>query len=144
MLKDTTLLRAIEDLQLLTLKHIPSEFARLVYLASTRDYNTGLYAHDGLAYKFTKPVAEMALETCHEDVFEKISQTCLEDMVKELSGYLKTTKEDPPTVIRSWKTFAPYQLLTPRGCKGSAKEFFISNIRISLEVLEADPNLYAH
>jgi hypothetical protein len=144
MLNDPTLLRAIEDLRVRTLNHIPSDFARLVYLSSTRDYNTGLYSHDGLAYKFTRPMAEMALETCHEEIFERISRSCLEELVQELSGYLTATKENPRTVIESWKAFAPYQMLTPRGCTGSAKELFIANVRISLEVLQADPALNAH
>lgn len=142
MLNDATLLRAIEDLQARTLQHIPSDFARLVYLASTRDYNTGLYSHDGLAYKFSKEMAEMALETCHEEVFEKLAGVQLEQFVGELAGYLRNTQENPRTVIDSWKTFAPYQLLAPRACRGTAKEFFISNVRISLAVLEADPGLY--
>ena len=144
MLNEATLLRAIEDLSTRTLQHIPSDFAKLVYLASTRDYNTGLYSHDGLAYKFSKELAEMALETCHEEVFDKIAGVPLEQFVNELAGYLRNTKEDPRTVIDSWKTFAPYQLLTPRACRGSAKEFFVSNVRVSLAVLEADPGLYDH
>ena len=142
MLNDATLLRAIEDLQMRTLSHIPSDFAKLVYLASTRDYNTGMYSHEGLAFKFSAPLAEMALETCHEEVFEKIAEVDLENFVNELAGYLRSTREDPRTVIESWKAFAPYQLLAPRACKGSAKEFFVSNVRISLAVLEADLGLY--
>lgn len=142
MLNDPTLLRAIEDLRLRTLRHIPSAFARLVYLASTRDYNTGQYSHDGLAYKFTRPLAEMALETCHEEVYNQLVSANLEQFVGELAGYLRNTREDPRMVIDSWKAFAPYQLLAPRASAASAKEFFISNVRISLAVLEADPGLY--
>lgn len=143
MLNDATLIRAIEDLHTRTLAHIPSNFAKLVYLASTRDYNTGQYAHDGLAYKFGEPLAEMALETCHEEIFEKLISVDLESFVNELASYLGNTKEDPRTVIDSWKAFSPYQLLAPRASQGSIKEFFISNVRISLAVLEADPSLYA-
>ena len=142
MLHDATLLHAIEDLQTRTLSHIPSDFAKLVYLASTRDYNTGTYSHDGLAYKFTPAISEMALETCHEQVFEKIAEADLERFVAELADYLRSTREAPKTVIESWKAFAPYQLLAPRTCRGAAKDFFISNVRISLAVLEADPSLY--
>ena len=43
---------ACQDLNLRTLVHIHGDFARLVYLASMRDYNTGEYYHDGLAWQF--------------------------------------------------------------------------------------------
>src|SRR6266404_4882280 len=39
---------AREDLNNRTLARIGLEFGRLIYLASTRDYNTGRYYHDGL------------------------------------------------------------------------------------------------
>ena len=53
---------AIEDLQNHTLEGISGSIARLVYLASTRDYNSGRYYHDGLAFRFTEEVAQTALK----------------------------------------------------------------------------------
>ncbi len=47
---------ACQDLNLRTLANINGDFARLVYLASTRDYNTGEYYHDGLAWQFSEKI----------------------------------------------------------------------------------------
>jgi len=137
-----SLTKAIENIHNHTLRFIHSDFARLVYLASIRDYNTGAYSHFGLESRFSKPVVEMALETCHEEIFEKISTFRLERLVQDIVIYLKDSNEEPAAVIESWKTFAPYQLLPPRGCKGVAKEYFISNVKIALAILEAVPGLY--
>ena len=139
-----TLLNAIDDLRTRTLSHIPSALARLVYLASTRDYNTGAYSHDGLAFRYTQSVAGLAIEFCHEEIFEKLSHVCLEDFVAELDRYIKSTKEDPAEIVRSWSAFTPYQLLTPRGGNGAKREYFISKIKFSLAVLQVRWNLPGH
>ena len=55
-LRSMNLEDALNDLQGHTLRGIPGEIARLVYLASTRDYNTGRYYHDGLVFRFTEEV----------------------------------------------------------------------------------------
>ena len=39
---------AYDDLLNRSLSKISCDLARLIYLASTRDYNTGTYHHDGL------------------------------------------------------------------------------------------------
>ena len=58
---------AVRDLQNRTLDRLDGDFAKLVYLASTRDYNTGRYAHDGLSFRFSEPVAERVLAAAHRE-----------------------------------------------------------------------------
>src|SRR2546430_10794616 len=43
---------AYDDLLHRTLSRISCDLGRLIYLASTRDYNTGNYYHEGLATRF--------------------------------------------------------------------------------------------
>ena len=52
---------AIDDLKNRTIAGIAGDIGRLIYLASTRDYNTGRYYHAGLASRFTEEVASNAL-----------------------------------------------------------------------------------
>ena len=54
---------AREDLCNRSLAKIGLKFARLIYLASTRDYNTGCYYHDGLAFQFSEALAAKVLST---------------------------------------------------------------------------------
>lgn len=48
---------AAADLRTRTLGKLSGDMARLLYLASMRDYNSGEYFHDGLAIQFGQEVA---------------------------------------------------------------------------------------
>ena len=52
---------AYDDLLKRSLSKVSCDLARLIYLASTRDYNTGAYHHDGLASRFRADAASKAL-----------------------------------------------------------------------------------
>src|SRR6202050_4176155 len=52
---------AADDLRRRTLSHMPVPLERMIYLGSTRDYNTRLYYHDGLASRFSDEVVCVAL-----------------------------------------------------------------------------------
>ena len=64
----------------------------MIYLASTRDYNTGLYYHQGLALRFSEEAACEALADCHREAFEELVAASLEELVYELEAYLKSTR----------------------------------------------------
>ena len=51
---------AYDDLLKRSLSKVSCDLARLIYLASTRDYNTGAYHHDGLASRFRPDAASCA------------------------------------------------------------------------------------
>ena len=80
--------RAAHDLHLRTLSKIPRPLDRLIYLASTRDYNTGLYYHDGLAARFSEEVACEALADCHREAFRELTSSSLEDLVSQMEAYM--------------------------------------------------------
>src|SRR5437763_9272207 len=63
---------ARRDLAERTLSRIRGDFARLIYLASMRNYNTGEYHHEGLACMFTESIAGRAIASCHRDVFRRL------------------------------------------------------------------------
>src|SRR5580704_7312668 len=83
--------RAAEDLQRRTLAEIPRSLDRLIYLASMRDYNTGLYYHDGLAARFTQEAACEALADCHREAFRDLLGASLEELVAQMEAYVQAT-----------------------------------------------------
>ena len=63
---------ASDDLRRRTLAQIERPLDRLIYLASTRDYNTGFYYHDGLASRYPQDVVCEALADCHQHAFQEL------------------------------------------------------------------------
>lgn len=128
---------ASADLGDRTLARIPSQIGRLIYLASTRDYNTGRYHHDGLAFRFTEAIADRALAACHEELFRNLVQSPLEDLVRQLELYFASTHLRPEEILGVWKSLEPYRVAIPLKSAALFKEFFFSNLRIALAILES-------
>jgi len=127
---------AIADVRRRTLTGIHGDIARLIYLASTRDYNTGRYYHDGLAFKFTEEVAERALEFSHREIFQRLVFTPLEAFAEELETFIQTNLTAREKVIEVWKKLEPYRVTIPQNSDPVSAELFISNVRIALAILE--------
>lgn len=128
---------AIEDVRCRTLAGIRGDIAKLIYLASTRDYNTGRYYHDGLAFRFTSEASERALEFSHREIFERLVFSPLEALSEEVETFIRGTHEAPEKVLETWKKLEPYRVTIPQDSDPTYAELFFSNIRIALAMLEA-------
>lgn len=128
---------AVSDLRNRTLSRLPGDFSRLVFLASTRDYNTGQYYHDGLAFHFSEKVASEALGACHKEVFDRLVFYSLKELVEELHSYISSTNERPEDVLKSWKHLESYRVTVPSECDELAAGLFWSNVRIALAILQS-------
>lgn len=127
---------AVEDLKKHTLVSLRGEIARLIYLAGTRDYNTGKYHHDGLALRFTQEIANEAIGKCHEEVFRRVAETPLEDLVSQLQEYI-TGEYREDEVIAAWLKLEPYRVVIPLTCDPLSAKLFCSNLMIALAILES-------
>ena len=127
---------AVRDLRDRTLAKLPGDFSRLVYLASSRDYNTGQYHHDGLSFLFSENVASKALAACHREVFDRLVYASLEDLIEELDNYISSTDERPEVFLKSWKHLGSYRVTIPSECDELAAEVFLSNVKVALAILE--------
>jgi hypothetical protein len=128
--------RAADDLRRRTLAEMPRALDRLIYLASMRDYNTGLYYHDGLASCYTQEVACEALADCHREAFQQLLEGSLEELVCQLESYMRSTHTSPQDFVAAWKKLEPYRVAVPVETDPLSAEFLFSNFKIALAILE--------
>ena len=126
---------AVRDLETRTLANLRGGLTRLVYLSSTRDYNTGEYQHDGLAHKFGAQAAQGALAKCHQAAFQDVLYSSLPTLVAQLATYIESTGAERDKVLHSWRHLQAFRVLVPETCDDLNADFFVSNIKIALEVL---------
>lgn len=131
---------AAEDLRRRTLASISRPLDRLIYLASTRDYNTGFYYHDGLATRFPEEVVCEALADCHREAFLELVGTSLEDLVGQMDSYIASTRTTPKDFVATWKRLEPYRVAVPLNTDELTADFLFSNFKIALAILETRLN----
>src|SRR5580692_5240628 len=105
--KRMDVLEAADDLHRRTLATIDRPLDRLIYLASTRDYNTGFYYHDGLASRFPQGVVSEALADCHREAFRALLACSLEELVLQMEAYIASTSTNPSDFVAAWKKLEP-------------------------------------
>lgn len=127
--------RAYDDLLRRSLSKIPGDLARLIYLASTRDYNTGTYHHEGLAARFQADVAAKALEAAHRQIFHWIAACSLEELVEEVAVYMNASRQSRDEVLNVWQNLEPYRMALPVDVNPAEARMFVSNIRLALAIL---------
>lgn len=126
--------KAADDFERYTLKSIEGEVAKLVYLASARDYNTGVYRHDGLAFDFTEDGSHRILEAAHRAAFSHVASLPLEELTSALEQYFHAAG-DALELARVWKELRPYHITIPQGQNPLKVSLFIANIKIAVEIL---------
>jgi hypothetical protein len=129
--------QAADDLRHRTLSEIPRSLDRLIYLASMRDYNTGLYYHDGLASRFTQEVACEALADCHHEAFRQLVGCSLQGLVNQMEAYMDSTHTSPGEFLATWKRLEPYRVAVPVETDPLSVQFLFSSFKIALAILEA-------
>jgi hypothetical protein len=128
--------QAARDLRNRTLSDIPRSLDRLIYLASMRDYNTGLYYHDGLASRFTQEVACEALAQCHREAFAQLVGCSLRDLVGQMEAYIDSTHTSPRDFVAAWKKLEPYRVAVPVETDPVSAHLLFSSFKIALAILE--------
>ena len=132
-LKDERVEAARRDLEDRTLARIHGDFARLVYLAAMRDYNTGEYHHEGLSQRYSSRSACSAIASCHREVFRRLICCSLRELVEELEIYARSN--GAADIVSTWKRLQPFKVLVPLESSALTARFFALNVKTALEVL---------
>ena len=127
---------AADDMRRRTLSQIKRPLDSLIYLASLRDYNTGVYYHDGLASRYSDDAVCEALSDCHREVFRQLFFCSLEELVVQLEGYADSTNASPASFIAAWQGLEPYRVSIPAETDSVSAAFFFSNLRVALAILQ--------
>jgi hypothetical protein len=135
---------AYDDLLRRSLSKVPGDLARLIYLASTREYNTGRYHHEGLAVRYRADAAEQALREAHRRVFQKVASCSLEELVQELQTYVNASSQSREELLRAWQKLEPFRVALPMDVSPVAARFFVSNVRLALAILRHREAQQAH
>jgi hypothetical protein len=130
-----TVEEAYDDLLRRSLSKIDGDLARLIYLASTRDYNTGKYHHDGLAARFHREIAGQALEFAHREIFCRIAACSLEELVGQVEVYVSSSQQGRDEVLQVWQKLEPYRVALPVDVNVAVAQLFVSNIKLALAIL---------
>jgi hypothetical protein len=126
---------ASEDLFRHTLSRLPTQYARLAYLASLRDANTGVYKHHGLSSSFGREEAGTALRESHEAVFADWLALDLPERYDDLLKYLAGLEPSRAETTRLWLRSKNYLSCIPAAASKAERELFVFDLEALLEVL---------
>lgn len=121
-----------------TLAAIPNTYGRLTYIAALRDLSSGRYEHAGLAAVYSPDAVQEALSYCHNEIFLKILETPLSLQELDLRECLEGMPGNLTTTIAHWRQMEAYRILPPEDAPDYLRELFFSNLRVLLELLEAE------
>ena len=130
--------RVIEDFASTTLAGIPGDMSRLLHIATLRDMGTGRYRHEGLEAIYSEPAVHQALGLCHQELFEKILETSLEEQETELRKCLEGLGTSPSDVAARWQEHEFYRCLIPSGAAPYLRDLFCSNLSVLLCLIAED------
>jgi hypothetical protein len=116
---------------------LPNDLARMIYLATLRDNNTGHYYHPELSRRFSAGIADLAMHACHKDVYEKIFPLTLEDLTEQIDIYMTSTRAPRARLIESWKKLQAYRATLPIDSDPICAEIFFMKVDVAVAVLEA-------
>jgi hypothetical protein len=127
--------RVVEDFTSRTLAALSTEFGKLLYLSSLRDFSTGLYVHGGLTARHSPEAVQQALGYCHEEVFLRILEMPLEQQEWDLRACIATLEGEFWDKLRRWRETEFYRLLIPADSPAYLRELFLANVGALLDVV---------
>ncbi len=120
------------------LRTLPNDLTRMIYLASLRDCNSGLYLHPELSHQRGLHAADRAFRICHEQVFRRLLTTRLSEYVRQLQEYIRYTRGETITMLKTWKSLQAYRATVPVASPAASAELFFLNLSIALEILSQE------
>ena len=129
---------ALADLWKHTLSQVPSAYGRLVYLASLRDPNSGIYRHHGLSAAFGREESLSAMRKSHEDTFREWLNLPMSEKNSDLIIHFQNLEENPRQAVTYLARAAPYLSQIPDSASPAQRRQFKMEMEILLELIRND------
>lgn len=129
--------RVIEEFAARVLADISTDFGRLLYVATLRNVSEGRYHHARLEMAYSEPAVHQALLYCHEELFQKVLETPLEQQEWDLRSYLAGMDAAPDEIIGRWLEIEFFRTFVPFGTPTYLRDLFLSNLRVILGLIAA-------
>jgi len=134
---------AESDLWHRTLSQIPSRFGRLVYLASLRNVNTGVYEHHGLALLFSPERSNKALRISHLTCCRDWLKLPLAEQLADLRQYLASQPSQAAEIIENWCDYSYWKSILPASIRGAERELYLAEVDVLLSLLRSEDGAVA-
>ena len=121
------------DLALHYLEPLNGSFARLAYLAGSKDQATKAYAHDRLSVIYGQEPVREALAKCHEELFERLLEMPLAEQEKDLRQFIGSLPQGGAEGVRYCQERIEDWI--PAASPDYLKELFRSNLNALLGLL---------
>jgi hypothetical protein len=119
------------------LESLPNDLTRLLYLASLRDCNSGRYLHPQLSLSIGVEEAHRRIGKCHGRIFRGLLTTPISQYVLQLEQYIRYTRTDRGTVLRTWQSLEAYRATVPVPALPIYRDLFVLNVEIALAILNS-------
>ena len=120
------------------LQHLPNDLTRMIYLASLRDCNSGVYLHPELSQRLGIRQASTLLLELHQTVFDRLLEMRVPEYVPQLEEYIRYSKTDRRTMLRNWNVLQAYRATIPLHTRRLWAEIYFMNIETAIAILQCD------
>ena len=116
---------------------LPTDMARLIFLATVRDNNSGHYYHPEVARRYSPEIADAAMLACHKQIYERVVSLSLEDLTDQLDDYMATVRASKNRLIESWSKLRAYRATIPMDTDPISAEIFFMKVDVAVAILGA-------
>lgn len=120
------------------LADVPTKLGRLLHVSTLRDVSTGLYHHPALEDVYSKPAVHQALAYCHEELFDKVLESALQEQERDLRMLLREIEAPAGEIAARWLELEYFRLFVPLGAPPYLRRLFFSNMRVILGLIVAE------
>jgi hypothetical protein len=119
------------------LEDFPNDLARLIYMATLRDCNTGTYLHPELSQLHPSDVVTENFRRYHEQVFRGLLRLSVRSYVDEVRLYIAYSRVTAEELITTWKDLGAYRSAIPLKADRIEADLFNLNVSSALLILES-------